>query len=130
MSPKQAWPLPLSEIRHQMEEIEQKTLAPYASLSAKSRGRDYPIRPDKLRTEFQRDRDRIIHSTSFRRLKHKTQVFMINEGDYYRTRITHTMEVAQVSRTLARALGLNPELAEAIALADRHGIAIVALERP
>ncbi|GAB4320500.1 MAG: deoxyguanosinetriphosphate triphosphohydrolase [Candidatus Sumerlaeia bacterium] len=121
MARKQSWPLPIGQIRGEMEAIEKATLAPYATLSSNSRGRDYPISPDRLRTEFQRDRDRIIHSTAFRRLKHKTQVFMINEGDYYRTRITHTMEVAQVSRTLARALGLNADLAEAIALAHDLG---------
>lgn len=107
--------------REDLEKLEAATLAPYAMKSGESRGRDYGIRPDTLRTEFQRDRDRVIHSTSFRKLESKTQVHIISAGDYYRTRITHTMEVAQIARTLSRALRLNQDLAEAIALAHDFG---------
>ncbi len=97
--------------------------APYAALSKNSRGRKYPLAPDPHRTEYQRDRDRIIHSTAFRRLQHKTQVFanLGDEGDHYRTRLTHTIEVAQISRTIARSLGINEDLAEAVALAHDLG---------
>jgi len=95
--------------------------APYAADPARSRGRLHPERVSTFRSEFQRDRDRIIHSSAFRRLKHKTQVFIEHEGDYYRTRLTHSIEVAQVARTLAGALRLNPDLAEAIALAHDLG---------
>jgi dGTPase len=97
--------------------------APYAALSQNSRGRQYPLDRNPYRTEFQRDRDRIIHSTAFRRLQHKTQVFagVGEENDHYRTRLTHTIEVAQISRTLARVLGLNEDLAEAVALAHDLG---------
>ena len=95
--------------------------APYASDPAASRGRLYPEGLSTFRSDFQRDRDRIIHSSAFRRLKHKTQVFVEHEGDYYRTRLTHTIEVAQVARTLADVLGLNTDLAEAIALAHDLG---------
>lgn len=104
-----------------IEKRESRILAPYAFKSADTRGRDYPVSPDILRTEFQRDRDRIIHSTAFRRLEYKTQVFVIHEGDYFRTRLTHTMEVAQIARTLARNLRLNVDLTEAIALAHDIG---------
>jgi dGTPase len=97
--------------------------AGYAALSTASRGRVYPIPRNPYRTEFQRDRDRIIHSTAFRRLQHKTQVFanLGEETDHYRTRLTHTIEVAQISRTIARVLGLNEDLAEAVALAHDLG---------
>jgi dGTPase len=95
--------------------------APYACDPDASRGRLYPERVSTFRTAFQRDRDRIVHSSAFRRLKHKTQVFVEHEGDYYRTRLTHTIEVAQVARTLAGALGLDTDLAEAVALAHDLG---------
>ena len=96
-------------------------LAPYASDPARSRGRLHAERVSTFRSDFQRDRDRIIHSSAFRRLKHKTQVFVEHEGDYYRTRLTHSIEVAQVARTIAGALGLNTDLAEAVALAHDLG---------
>ena len=95
--------------------------APFACDPEKSRGRAYHEGLSTFRSEFQRDRDRIIHSSAFRRLKHKTQVFVEHEGDYYRTRLTHTIEVAQVARTLAEVLGLNTDLAEAVALAHDLG---------
>src|SRR5712692_9872287 len=107
--------------REELEEIEAHTLASYAMPAAMSRGRRVPEPPHPMRTCFQRDRDRIIHSTAFRRLEYKTQVFVNHEGDYYRTRLTHTMEAAQVTRTLARILGLNEDLAEAVALAHDLG---------
>ncbi len=97
------------------------TLAPYACQPEESRGRLYPERMSSFRSPFQRDRDRIIHSSAFRRLKHKTQVFVEHEGDYYRTRLTHSIEVAQVARTISGVLGLNTDLAEAIALAHDLG---------
>lgn len=97
------------------------TLATYACQPDQSRGRLYPERMSSFRSPFQRDRDRIIHSSAFRRLKHKTQVFVEHEGDYYRTRLTHSIEVAQVARTIAGVLGLNTDLAEAIALAHDLG---------
>jgi dGTPase len=96
-------------------------LAPYACLPETSRGRLWPERLSSFRSPYQRDRDRIIHSSAFRRLKHKTQVFVEHEGDYYRTRLTHTIEVAQVARTIAGVLGLNTDLAEAVALAHDLG---------
>ena len=96
-------------------------LAPYASQAAQSRGRLYPEAESASRTAFQRDRDRIVHSTAFRRLKQKTQVFIHDEGDYYRTRLTHTLEVAQIARSIARTLGLDEDLAEALALAHDLG---------
>lgn len=96
-------------------------LAPFACQPDQSRGRQWPERLSSFRSPYQRDRDRIIHSSAFRRLKHKTQVFVEHEGDYYRTRLTHTIEVAQVARTIAGVLGLNTDLAEAIALAHDLG---------
>jgi len=103
------------------EKQERDLLAPYAMLSSQSRGRAYPEEEHPFRLAFQRDRDRIIHSTAFRRLEYKTQVFVNQEGDYYRTRLTHTMETAQITRTVARILGLNQDLAEAVALAHDLG---------
>jgi dGTPase len=107
--------------RQQLEELEDRTLAPYAMRSAASRGRRFAQAEHPYRTAFQRDRDRIIHSAAFRRLEYKTQVFVNHEGDYYRTRLTHTMEAAQITRTVARALGLNEELAEAVVLSHDLG---------
>src|SRR5438067_183063 len=95
--------------------------APYASVPADSRGRLHPEPEHEMRSPFQRDRDRIIHSTAFRRLKHKTQVFVHHEGDHYRTRLTHTLEVSQIARALARSLGLDEDLAEALALSHDLG---------
>ncbi len=103
------------------EQHEREWLSPRAQLAAASRGRESPEPDDDLRTCFQRDRDRVLHSKAFRRLMHKTQVFIAPEGDHYRTRLTHTLEVAQVARTLARALRLNEDLTEAIALAHDLG---------
>src|SRR4051812_41752839 len=96
-------------------------LAPYAARSALSRGRRFPETPSPSRTEFQRDRDRIIHSTAFRRLEYKTQVFVNHEGDLFRTRLTHSIEVAQIARSIARNLRLNEDLVEAISLAHDLG---------
>src|SRR5689334_22077618 len=95
--------------------------APYASKAAESRGRIHPEPEHSMRSPFQRDRDRIIHSTAFRRLTHKTQVFVYHEGDHYRTRLTHSLEVAQIARTISRALGLDEDLAETLALAHDLG---------
>jgi dGTPase len=107
--------------RERTEEIERQTLAPYATLAAESKGRERDEEPDALRTSFQRDRDRIVNSKSFRRLKHKTQVFLAPEGDHYRVRLTHTLEVSQIARTAARALRLNEDVAEAISLGHDLG---------
>ena len=107
--------------REKLEQIETISLAPYAAKSGQSRRRKYPEDEHPYRTAFQRDRDRIIHTTAFRRLEYKTQVFVNYEGDYYRTRLTHTIEVAQIARTIARALGVNEDLAEAISLAHDLG---------
>jgi len=108
-------------IRERTEQIERETLSPFACLSAESRGREHPISPCDMRTEFQRDIDRIVHSKSFRRLKHKTQVFLQPEGDHYRTRMTHTLEVARIARAIARGLRLNEDLTEAVALGHDLG---------
>lgn len=102
-------------------EHEERTLSPYAFRTANTAGRKQPCEPSALRTEFQRDRDRIIHSQSFRRLMYKTQVFLAPAGDHYRTRLTHTLEVCQIARTIARALRLNEDLTEAIALGHDLG---------
>jgi dGTPase len=98
-----------------------ETLAPYATLPWQSRGRLHREPEDPSRSPFQRDRDRIIHSTAFRRLKHKTQVFVFHEGDHYRTRLTHSLEVAQIARTICRSLRLDEDLGEAVALAHDLG---------
>ncbi|MEA3459202.1 MAG: deoxyguanosinetriphosphate triphosphohydrolase [Chloroflexota bacterium] len=107
--------------REELEEMEAERLAPYAMKSRDSRGRAYPEEEHPYRSAFQRDRDRILHTTAFRRLEYKTQVFVNYEGDYYRTRLTHTLEVAQIGRTIARALLANEDLVEAIALAHDLG---------
>jgi dGTPase len=107
--------------RQQLEHNEHLTLAPWAAKSAASRGRVYPDPESPYRTAFQRDRERVLHTTAFRRLQGKTQVFVVTEGDYYRTRITHTMEVAQIGRTIARALGANEDLVEGVCLAHDLG---------
>lgn len=108
-------------IREATEAIERETLSAHAVRAADSRGRERAEDPDPIRTCFQRDRDRIIHSKAFRRLKHKTQVFIAPTGDHYRTRLTHTLEVAQIARTISRALRLNEDLTEAIALGHDTG---------
>ena len=108
-------------IREELENAERSFLSPYASLSSCSEGRDRPEEPDDMRPVYQRDRDRIIHCKAFRRLKHKTQVFLSPRGDHYRTRLTHTLEVSQISRTVARALRLNEDLVDAIALGHDLG---------
>ena len=108
-------------IREMREAWEADYLSCYASLSKNTRGRDREEQPCDIRTAYQRDRDRILHCKSFRRLKHKTQVFLAPEGDHYRTRLTHTLEVAQISRTISRALRLNEDLTEAIALGHDLG---------
>ena len=108
-------------IREEHEKREHLIFSPYASFSDESRGRDRDEEPCPMRTIYQRDRDRIIHCKTFRRLKHKTQVFLAPEGDHYRTRLTHTLEVAQIARSIARALNLNEDLTEAIALGHDLG---------
>ncbi len=102
-------------------EIEERYFSPYAAKSKETRGRRFPIEESPMRTEYQRDRDRIIHCKAFRRLKHKTQVFLAPEGDHYRTRLTHTLEVSQIARSISRALWLNEDLTEAIALGHDLG---------
>jgi dGTPase len=108
-------------LRDELEEREKRELAPYAVLSRSSKGRRFPEPEHPYRSAFQRDRDRVISCSAFRRLEHKTQVFVATESDYYRTRLTHTIEVSQIARTVARALRLNEDLAEAIALAHDLG---------
>lgn len=108
-------------IREMTEQIEEKVLSPYAALASKTRGRTLPEPKCDVRTDYQRDRDRIIYSKAFRRLKHKTQVFISPEGDHYRTRLTHTLEVSQIARTISRSLRLNEDLTEAIALGHDLG---------
>lgn len=108
-------------IRERTEQEERERLSPYACLSENSRGREKPVESCPLRTAFQRDRDRVLHCKSFRRLMHKTQVFLSPEGDHYRTRLTHTLEVSQIARTIARGLRLNEDLTEAIALGHDLG---------
>ena len=108
-------------MRESLENLERETLSPYASLSAETRGRDRKEPLCDIRPEYQRDRDRILHCKAFRRLKHKTQVFLAPEGDHYRTRLTHTLEVAQIARTIAKSLRLNESLTEAIAMGHDLG---------
>jgi dGTPase len=108
-------------IREITEKRENQFLSPFAKLSTETKGREHPEKKCDIRTDFQRDRDRIIYSKAFRRLKHKTQVFISPEGDHYRTRLTHTLEVSQIARTIARSLKLNEDLTEAIALAHDLG---------
>ena len=109
------------DVRQRTEEIEHMTFAPWATFSDQSRGRMLPEEQDPIRPVFQRDRDRVLHCKAFRRLKQKTQVFLSPEGDLYRTRLTHTLEVSQIARTIARALRLNEDLTEAISLAHDLG---------
>ena len=111
---------PHESVRARLEERE-RLLSPFAARSFESRGREHAEASSPVRTEFQRDRDRIIHSKAFRRLKHKTQVFIAPAGDHFVTRLTHTLEVAQIARTIARALNLNEDLTEAIALGHDIG---------
>lgn len=111
----------MENIRIMTEDFEKQTLSPYATLSVNTKGREQPEDKCELRTDFQRDRDRIIHCKAFRRLKHKTQVFLSPESDHFRTRLTHTLEVSQIARTIARALRFNEDLTEAIALGHDLG---------
>jgi len=113
--------MPSLRCREQFEKEEQELLAPYAVKSSESQGRLWPEAEHRYRTAFQRDRDRVVHSTAFRRLEHKTQVFVSDEGDHYRNRLTHTLEGAQITRTISRTLRLNEDLAEAISLAHDLG---------
>src|ERR1700752_3542983 len=115
------WSRLLSTIREALEQRERETLAPQAALSADSQCRLHPEPEDDVRPAFQHDRDRIIHSKAFRRLKRKTQVFFAPAGDHYRTRLTHSLEVSQIARTIAKVLQLNEELTEAIALGHDLG---------
>ena len=108
-------------IRESMEQRERELLSPYASHSADTRGREHPEEECDVRTTYQRDRDRILHCKAFRRMKDKTQVFLAPQGDHYRTRLTHTLEVSQIARTIAKALRLNEDLVEAIALGHDLG---------
>ncbi len=110
-----------STVRERTQEIERATLAPWAMLSQNSAGRDVPELECPIRTLYQRDRDRIIHCNAYRRLMHKTQVFLFPQGDHYRTRLTHTLEVSQIARTIARGLRLNEDLTEAIAMGHDLG---------
>ncbi|MDR0426607.1 MAG: deoxyguanosinetriphosphate triphosphohydrolase [Clostridiales bacterium] len=111
----------LTDYKQTTYEIEKQYLSPFAARSELSKGRVFAVPPCPMRTDFQRDRDRIIHSKCFRRLKHKTQVFLSPEGDHYRTRLTHTLEVSQIARSIARALRLNEDLTEAISLGHDLG---------
>ena len=111
----------ITDIKKQTEEIEVKYLSQYACKSIDTKGRLQKEKECPLRTEFQRDRDKILHSKAFRRLKHKTQVFLSPVGDHYRTRLTHTLEVSQIARTISRALRLNEDLTEAIGLGHDLG---------
>ncbi|MGH2819306.1 MAG: deoxyguanosinetriphosphate triphosphohydrolase, partial [Actinomycetota bacterium] len=110
-----------TNFRHRTEQLERRVLSERARLAVESKGRDQPEPEDDVRTCFQRDRDRIVHSKAFRRLGHKTQVFLAPEGDHYRVRLTHTLEVTQIARTIARALRLNEDLVEAICLGHDLG---------
>lgn len=111
----------MTTVRDQIEKLERDSLSPRAQLSSETKGRDAPESEDDLRTPYQRDRDRIVHSKAFRRLAHKTQVFLAPEGDHFRVRLTHTLEVAQIARTIARALRLNEDLVEAVCLGHDLG---------
>ena len=108
-------------VREYIEQREADTLSRFATLSRDTSGREHPLEPCPLRTDFVRDRDRILHCKSFRRLKHKTQVFLAPQGDHYRTRLTHTLEVSQIARSISRALRLNEDLTEAIAMGHDLG---------
>ena len=107
--------------RFDLEKLESNTLAPFAVKSGESQGRQYSEEEHQYRTRFQRDRDRIIHTSAFRRLEYKTQVFVYHEGDYYRTRLTHSLEVAQIARSICKSLQLNEDLAESVALSHDLG---------
>ncbi|WP_461207794.1 deoxyguanosinetriphosphate triphosphohydrolase [Clostridium sp. DL1XJH146] len=111
----------MKSVRDNMEENERKTLCKYASFACESKGREVEEEKDEIRTDFMLDRDRIIHSKSFRRLKHKTQVYIKTWGDHYRTRLTHTLEVSQIGKTIGKGIGLNEDLIEAIALGHDIG---------